>query len=385
MGSPARRFDREISPFILTRNTPTMNQIIFLGGMSRSGANLLANILDCHPEIASGPQTGIIDEISYLYLTMLAAHKEGRLSAYNSEEQIRSAIATLIRGVYAPYLAKSGKQIVVDRSPNNIWSFPLLAEILPEAKFIHLIRDGRDVACSQRDVGERLRSAGREVESLRDATLRSISICAAVWAETVRFGWESCGPDTGLAAEGRAFTTFYENIVLSPESQVRNLCDFIGVPFQSSMLYPDQQKHDALVDNIWTLRETVESPISMLSAGRWIDHLSTTDRILFYAQGHAGLCATGYDNSVEWIFRGMNIPVAQASAAIEQAREELLGISQTAQATTVAASESSPARLTIDKIISSSIGGEGALDMALPEVEALVRNAQAAGHTFIGA
>lgn len=361
-----------------------MDQLILLGGMSRSGANMLGNILDSHSEIACGPDTGIIDEVSYLYLTMLSAHRAGRLSAYTSEEEIRASMANLIRGFYAPYAARKAKKIVVDRSLNNIWSFPIIAEILPEAKFVHVIRDGRDVACSQLDVGNRLRAAGHSVDTMSDATLRSVFYCAAVWAETVRFGWDQAGPESSLARDGRAFTTFYENIVISPESQVRNLCDFIGVPFMQSMLYPERQQHDITPDNIWTMKESLESPISILSAGRWIDHLPLTDRIMFYARGHVGLRITGYDESVEWLFRGMHMSATQAVDAIERARQDLFGIAETAKATTLSSSDASPARVTIEKIIGQPVIEGAALGKPLPEIDALIRSIKESGNTFIG-
>ena len=361
-----------------------MDQLIFIGGMSRSGANMLGNILDSHPEIACGPDTGIIDEIAYLYLSLISSHRAGRISSYTNEEEIRGAIARMIRGIYAPYAAKSGKRIVVDRTLNNIWSFAILGEILPEAKFLHLIRDGRDVACSQRDVGERMKKAGHDRGSSRDATLRSTYHCAAVWAETVRFGWDTCGPDSQLAADGRAFTTFYENVVMSPESQIRNLCDFIGVPFSVAMLTPERQKHDQNIDNIWTTRDSVESSISLLSAGRWIDHLSLTDRILFYARGHVGLRATGYDESVEWLFRGMHMPVDKAAQALEEARTNLLGIAEGVRVGGSASTDISPARFTVETIVNSPMVGGSALGKPLPEIDAFLRAAQQSGRMFVG-
>jgi hypothetical protein len=352
--------------------------------MTRSGANLLGNILDSHPTIACGPETGIIDEIAAVYLSMLDGHRSGRLSPYVSEQEIRQAVASSIRAIYAPYAKKKGKTIVVDRTPNNVWSFPIIAELLPEAKFINLIRDGRDVACSQRDVGARLQASGVDIKTLADATLRSPFYCAAVWAETVRFAWEQSGPASTLAGQGRAFTTFYENIVLSPESQIRNICDFIGVPFSSEMLYPERHQHDVVADNIWTMKESLESPISMLSAGRWIDHLSLTDRIMFYARGHVGLRITGYDESPEWLFRGTSMSVEQATQALDKARAEFTGIADASAAPQQRESGISPARVTVEKIIASSNIGGGALGNPVPEVEALLRTAKQAGRTFIG-
>lgn len=361
-----------------------MDQLILLGGMSRSGANLLGNVLDSHSTMACGPHTGVIDEIAYVYLSMLEAHRSGRLAQYVSEEEIKKAVASSIRAIYAPYAKKKGKSIVVDRTVNNIWSFPIIAEILPEAKFIHLIRDGRDVACSQRDVGSRLRATGINLEELADATLRNVFYCGAVWAETVRFGWEHVGPESELARQGRGFTTFYENIVLSPESQIRNICDFIGVPFESAMLYPERYAHDVEVDNIWTMKDAIESPISMLSAGRWIDHLSLTDRITFYARGHAGLQITGYDESIDWLFRGTTIPLQQATEALQRAQTELVGIAQAPKASQPKDASTTPARVTVEKILGTPSIDITPLGKPVAEIEELLKTAIDSGRTFIG-
>jgi len=233
-------------------------------------------------------------------------------------------------------------------------------------------------------VGARLQAAGTDINVLPDATLRSVFYCGAVWAETVRFAWEQGGPESSLGREGRAFTTFYENIVLSPDSQIRNICDFIGIPFASEMLYPERHQHDVVADNIWTMKEALESPISMLSAGRWIDHLSLADRIMFYARGHVGLRITGYDESPEWLFRGMSMSVEQASEALSKARADLTGIAQTSPATTPRESGISPARVTVEKIIASTNIADMASSNPVPEVEALLRTASQTGRTFIG-
>jgi hypothetical protein len=150
------------------------------------------------------------------------------------------------------------------------------------------------------------------------------------------------------------------------------------------MLYPERQQHDTKADGIWTLQETNESPISILSAGRWIDHLPLTERILFYARGHRGLRLTGYDESVDWLFRGMHMSATQAVEAIEKARNNLLGIAEAARTTAVPTTEASPARVTVEKIIAQPMFEGAALGKPLPEIDALIRTIQESGNTFIG-
>jgi hypothetical protein len=361
-----------------------MNQIVFIGGMGRSGSSMLSNILDSHPAIAQGPEVTHLDDIINAYIGTLAAMQAGKLNGVMNPAELRDTFSKLIAQLYAPQEGSEGVSVIVDRNPANIWNFPILAELLPNAKFIHIIRDGRDVACSHRDVGERLRIRGMTTDPLRQAAVSSIFHCAALWAETVRFGWDVCGPDSTLALTGRAFTTFYENIVMSPESQTRAICEFIGVPFATEMLYPERTKREVSVDEIWTTSDDKDRSISMLSAGRWIDHLPLTERIVFYSRGQVGLRTTGYDDSLDWLFRGMSVSVDSATVAVEQARAQLLGIAANAVVPTSqdVMTDARP-RMALEKIVTSPVVDGAALGKPIPEIDALLRTAREAGHAYI--
>lgn len=360
-----------------------MGKIVFIGAMERSGINLIRKILNSHPEVAAGPQTGVVDEISRLYSAMALSISNGNLGAYLNTPQMGSVISNLIERVYSPYSNKEGKTIVVDCSPRNLWNFPLLAELLPEAKFLHIIRDGRDVACSYRDVGARASAKGVQLEQVAAVASKSIERCSTIWADTVRFGWDHCGPDSQLARSGRAFTTFYENIVLSPESQIRNICEFLGIEFTQTMLHPERLHHDSILDGVYTLEDDQNAPITMLSAGRWIDHLSLKDRIVFYAQGHVGLRLAGYDDSVQWLFRGLNIPISSGFEALEQARSELLGDQTARQESNMKSQPSqSLSKLALERSVVGATGTSISGRM-LPEIEAIMRVASQSGSPFL--
>ena len=55
-----------------------------------------------------------------------------------------------LRAFYAPYAERFSKKIVGDKTPLYILHMSRIQRCLPEARFIHLIRDGRDVALSYR-------------------------------------------------------------------------------------------------------------------------------------------------------------------------------------------------------------------------------------------
>ena len=359
-----------------------MEQLVFIGGMGRSGNNLVRNLLDSHSAVTAGPEMNIIDDSMALY-SILSSSTERDGASRISEEEVRKTIAGFMSSIYEPYASRKAKRIVVDRHPDAIWSFPVLAKIFPTAKFIHLIRDGRDVACSHRDVGVRAMSRGVTLDVIRQAAVSSVYHSAALWAETVKFGWNVCGPESELANEGRSFTTFYENIVMSPESQIQAMCDFLGIKFESSMLNPERLEHAQTVDGIWTTADDVNAPISMFSAGRWIDHLSLKDRVIFYAAGQSGLEQTGYDGGLEWLFRGATTSVQDATAAVNQARDEMMGICAKSYPAKTEDKDGREPRLQValEKIVSQPVASDGRL---LPHFDAVIRNAQEAVRVLLG-
>ena len=55
-----------------------------------------------------------------------------------------------LRAFYRGYAAARGKTHYGDKTPTHIADIDVLSRVLPEARFIHMIRDGRDVAASLR-------------------------------------------------------------------------------------------------------------------------------------------------------------------------------------------------------------------------------------------
>ena len=100
-----------------------MEQIVFIGGMGRSGNNMLRNVLDSHSAITAGPEMNIIDDSMALY-SLLSSSTERDGASRISEEEVRKTIAGFMSSMYEPYASRKGKRIVVDRHPDSIWSFP---------------------------------------------------------------------------------------------------------------------------------------------------------------------------------------------------------------------------------------------------------------------
>jgi hypothetical protein len=122
-----------------------------------------------------------------------------------------------VRRVYALYAEAHGKIRYGDKTPPFLMHMPLLAREFPESRFVHLVRDGRDV-----------------VLSLRDQPFAPSSFAGAAWywagrVRRARSAGEALGPD-------RYREVRYEDLVADSERVLRQVCDFVGLDFRPEML-----------------------------------------------------------------------------------------------------------------------------------------------------
>jgi hypothetical protein len=143
-----------------------------------------------------------------------------------SEADVRDALSCAsppsmpdaIRTVFALYASRRGKSRYGDKTPDYTFSLPFLARQFPEARFIHVIRDGRDVALALRDV-----SWMRQKEVIE---------CALYWLTRVQAA-ERAGRWLG---SHRYQEVRYEELVRDPKATLQRICEFLNLPFADSML-----------------------------------------------------------------------------------------------------------------------------------------------------
>lgn len=210
----------------------------FFVGRGRSGTTLLRSIFNAHPDMAipyeshfpvtmslSGRRYEDGDTLDTVrFLADLFDHwafKRWELppaevvSAFRSESP--EELPDALRLVYRTYAEHHGKTRFGEKTPSFVLHIGLLAHVFPESRFIHVIRDGRDVALSYLQ-------GGWGPKDLQEA--------AVYWKRFVergrRYG-EQLGRDRYLEVR-------YEELVADPERQVRTLCDFIDLDFDDAML-----------------------------------------------------------------------------------------------------------------------------------------------------
>jgi hypothetical protein len=210
----------------------------FVVGVGRSGTTLVRAILDTHPDMAIPGESHFIPVMvkegrryeapsgfrQDRFLEDLTRHQRFRRWGL-PEERVRSSfsldppisLAAAIRRVYALVAEGRGKARYGDKTPAYVHHISSLAALFPEARFVHLVRDGRDVALSRLD---------------HPTMSSSLSDLAVLWKRGVEKGRRTGGR---LGPE-RYLEIRYEDLVKDPEGVARALCGFIGLEFDPVVL-----------------------------------------------------------------------------------------------------------------------------------------------------
>src|SRR5258708_43792 len=210
---------------------------LFVVGSTRSGTTLLRGMFDSHPQLAVPWESHFITQFSRnraryehgLAFDQSAFVDDLFLSAFRhwgvDRERIERALTKrqwvsypdAVRAVFADYAAARGKSRYGDKTPAYVREITLIAAMFPEARFIHIIRDGRNVALS-------LLTTSWGPDSVAEA--------AMAWKTSV-----TMGRDAGrrLTAD-RYREVRYEALVRQPVEHLRNLCDFAEIEWDPRML-----------------------------------------------------------------------------------------------------------------------------------------------------
>lgn len=273
------------------------DKIIFVGGAPRSGTTLVKNILDAHPDICSGPEFDIMPEIVRVW--QLGVHKvrEGRISAFLDEDQLRERFASLVNSLLEPYRLRKKKPCIAEKTPDNVLVYTQLNRLLPRAYLIHVIRDGRDVVSSMIAVAERYRLADRKLPAI----IKNVEACSQTWSSYVSAPFEQAKVFQSTEFQRRYIEVRYEDIIQNPEATLKYLCRRLKVDFSPSMLNPHLLSHDTITDDFWYDKTMGEGPLSHRSIGRWCRDLTLTQSIIVAHYCQAPLQRFGYVVNKRWI------------------------------------------------------------------------------------
>ncbi|SMP50639.1 ABC-type polysaccharide/polyol phosphate transport system, ATPase component [Desulfonatronum zhilinae] len=294
-------------PFLGGRSE-VLQPMPFIVGVGRSGTTLLRLMLDAHPDVAIPPETHFLAAMlqdppasAEKFMTMLTdapTWGDFQLDAEKLRLDVTGLepfdLARAARLFYKHYAARFNKPRCGDKSPPYVKYISALADVFPEARFIHMIRDGRDVALSYKD---KWFGPGR---NLADA--------AVFWREHIL----QARLQARELTEGRYLELRFEDLIGSPEIFLKQICDFLDLTYSPAML--DYHHHaarrlDEMGDrpdergNVQVPREQrlsihkhVRRPPDPTQAGKWKQAMSTEEISSFQDIAGDLLTELGYDD-----------------------------------------------------------------------------------------
>jgi hypothetical protein len=225
-------------------SNPTDIPIFFIVSKGRSGSTLLLNLLDANPNTVVPLESTflvhlytkykhvkkwnkkIVDEYLIDLYRMRKIRRRWKLDKtelknklYNLLEETENvtygAVSKVIYSSYKSIFPKQNIQLIGDKNPIYTFSIPIIKEIYPQAKFIHLVRDPR-------------------------ANVRShIVTFKTKFLSFIVFKWLYYNKEIEkrkMSSPDSFLTVKYENLVESPEETLTGICNFLNVVYNPEML-----------------------------------------------------------------------------------------------------------------------------------------------------
>lgn len=230
--------------------TPVDLPVVFILAKGRSGTTLLQTMLDAHPNVIAPLESRFVVHYKHRYgkITKWTPKrkdqfyqdilKEQKISLFwdLDKELLKSRLdllpedcsyGDLCQQVYAScrsFFEKGNPSVIIDKNPIHSVLIPLIREVFPNARFIHMIRDYR--ACTSSTL--RLQSR----KSLRELGLRWLMANNEVSALKNEL------PE-------KVITIRYEDLISDAQSQLERLTNFLGVDYSVKMLSYHETISDA--------------------------------------------------------------------------------------------------------------------------------------------
>ncbi|SEG90457.1 Sulfotransferase family protein [Nonomuraea solani] len=221
----------EVRPPVDPAHDRLLREPVFLLSSVRSGSTLLRVMLNSHSRVHSPIETHF-----------------RRMSVGLGTDPVRQAMELLGHThsdiehlvwdrLLHRELARSGKPILAEKTPSNVFAWRRIATCWPDARFVFLLRHPMSIVQSWHE-------ADPVKRPMEEAVPRTMAYMT--YLEEARTHLE------GL-------TVRYESLVADPEAELRRLCLFLGVEFEPAMLTYGKQDHGGFVKGIGDWRDKIRT------------------------------------------------------------------------------------------------------------------------------
>ncbi len=283
------------------------NPYVFIVGCARSGTTLLQRMLDAHPHLAVANDTHFIpkvlgDSTCDLALTpqlldrvaeYRRIHRFGLPSeAFAGAADGARTFSEFTSRLYDAYAQACGKSFAGEKTPSYVRHAPLLARLFQEARFIHIVRDGRDVALSVMKWAVKDRPPDDNGVTVRGPARRSLwkedplGATAIWWSEQVMEGARAADELGERFLEMR-----YEDLVSQPKARLAEAAVFLGLPNAREMAAYHEGKQKE-----WKAGESAKKAWLPATKGLrdWRNQMTREEAALFEALAGDALARFGY-------------------------------------------------------------------------------------------
>lgn len=284
----------------------------FVIGNPRSGTTLLRVVLSSHSRIWIPPECGFAVWLYDRYANWSSNdNKSGRLEAFLEDlfscrkfetwnltrELVYSSLlkwkpcnyAQLVVCVYAiqglQHKVSGHPQVLGDKNNFYLFHITQIATMFPAAKFIHIVRDVRDVVCSYLELSK------KSIRSKYAPKLPgTVEKAAREWRENIR----CIRLQFGLLDSQRVLQIRYEDVVRFFDSTIHRVCDFLGETYDPSMrnFAPVAKASEPAEFLAW--KEGILGKLGAGSLNRFRNELTSDEIRSIEAACHAELTAYRY-------------------------------------------------------------------------------------------
>jgi len=297
----------------------------FIFGHARSGTTLLMRLIRLHPEVHCNYQAHFFTRQPLLKSLVNTPEAEEWLTRKSNRWNQGHDLSPLVLRAAADFImerdsAKEGKMIVGDKSPSSTIHGQAVRDmysIYPDAKLIHIVRDGRDVLISERfrnlvEESKFLKAEDKRViEELRKDQTPFTNGTRSIFTETVirrvAKGWVTNVQETeeeGKRLFGYHYCSLrYEDMLEHPFEELSRLWKFLGVKKVDKAL---EEKIKAEMasnpDEEWQAKrnEGIASFLPKGHAGNWERLFTARDKPVFKEVAGEMLIKWNYEKDLNW-------------------------------------------------------------------------------------
>ncbi|MCI5144167.1 MAG: sulfotransferase [Candidatus Electrothrix sp. AR3] len=270
-------------------NFTSQTSPIIIGGTGRSGTTLLRVMLDTHPNLCAGPETWLFTP-QLINVSQLAKNFDiSEKNVLNILHQSRSR-GEFIDIFFTKYLNQCGKRRWAEKTPANIENMDFIFKTFPDARFIEMVRDGRDVVCSLRTF-PRHKVVNDKLVPLN--TWNPLDQCIKRWIQATEHSRPYWNHPQYMRVR-------YEDLINQTEATLYDVCAFIGELFDSSMLQYYKITRQSRDTTRFPQNPEATKPLYKNAINRWKSDFCEQDKRMFKIMSGDLLEIFGYETSSDW-------------------------------------------------------------------------------------